>query len=160
MARHPQRIWNFASSVLTAAPAYVTTGTTIKTMLQVKPLVVTPIIGYGWRFDIVPIAAVKLEVLTTGTINATVAASVQGDVIKYDPGGPASSLVFATTGTGYTSSGEGTIVSTRLLDTRNAWAQEFDVRFELDRELACGPSDYLRLRVTTATAINMACYFD
>jgi hypothetical protein len=160
MARRCYRIWNTATGGLTAAPAFVATGTSLKTMLQVKPLDHAPIIGYGWRFETDPVGSLKLEVLTTGTINATVTASVAGDIVNFDPLGPASTLTLATSGTGYTSSGEGSIVSTRLFDVRSVAARDMDIQFPLDREYACGPAHYLRMRVTAANTINMLCYFD
>lgn len=164
MARRNYRIWNAATAALTAAPTLVTTGTTIKTMLQLKPTIHTAIYAWGFRFDVAPTAIVKVELLTTGVINATVTASAAGDILKYsDPSDPTSTLTLATSGTGYTSSGEGTITTTRLLDFRNCAVggeTSYDIQFPLDREPACGPSDYLRIRATTATAINMLCYVD
>ena len=164
MARRIYRVWNAATAALTAAPTLVTTGTSIKTMLQVKPTLHTPIVAWGFRFDVSPTAIVKVELVTTGTINATVTASAAGDIVKYgDPTDPTSTVTLATSGTGYTSSGEGTVVASRLLDFRNCAVggeQSYDIQYPLDREPSCGPSDYLRIRATTATAINMLCYVD
>ena len=162
MARRIYRVWNGATGALTAAYAPVTTGTTLKTMQQIKPVGHTPVIGYGWRFDAIPTAVIKVELLTTGTVNATVTAYVTGDLTRADPLLTSTApLTMATSGSGYTSNGtEGSITSTRLFDYRLSWEQSFDVQLPLDREYACGPSDYLRLRMTTAVAINAVTYID
>ncbi len=158
MARRTYRIGNYAMPT-TAFPVAVTTGTSIKTMLQIKPAAPIAIIGWGYSFDVVPTALVKVELVTTGTVNATVTASVAADAAKYDdPGGAVSALTFATSGTGYTSSSEGTVTTTRELDVRQAWEQSYDMRYELGREPGVVAADILRVRVTTGTAINMLCY--
>lgn len=159
MARRRFSAWNGATAALTAALAPVTTGTAIKTMLQIKPTSPIAIIEWGYSFDIVPTAVVKVELITTGLINATVVAFNAGDVIKYDDSGGAASLItLATSGSGYTASAEGTITATRFLDGGQKWAQEYSKQFPLDREPGVVISDILRVRVTTATAINMLTY--
>jgi len=158
MSRRTYRIGNYAMPT-TAFPTPVTTGTSIKTMLQVKPASSISVIGWGYSFDIAPTAVVKVELLTTGTVNATVTASVAADAAKYDdPSAGVSTVTFATSGTGYTSSAEGSVTTTRELDVRQAWEQSYDMRYELGREPGVVAADILRIRVTTATAINMLCY--
>lgn len=159
MARRRFQVWNGVSAALTAAPVMVTTGTALKTMLQVKPTTPIAIIEWGYSFDITPTAVVKVELITTGTINATVVAYAAGDVCKYDDsGGAASAITLATSGSGYTASAEGTITATRLLAYQASWAQQFSQQFPLDREPGVVTSDLLRIRMTTATAINASCY--
>lgn len=158
MSRRTYRMGNHAMNT-TAFPVAVTTGTAIKTMLQVKPAAPIEVIGWGYSFDVVPTALVKVELVVTGTVNATVTAAVAADAAKYDDsGGPVSAVTFATSGTGYTSSAEGTVTTTRELDVRQAWEQSYDMRYELGREPGVVAADILRIRVTTATAINMLCY--
>jgi hypothetical protein len=64
-----------------------------------------------------------------------------------------------TTSTGYTASGEGSITAVRQCDvqqiapTNQTWYQ-----FPLGREFAVNPSEFLRIRVKFAAAINAICY--
>src|SRR5690242_4297287 len=93
MARRRYLIFNGASAALTAAPASVATGTSIKTMLQVKPTTNIAIVEWGFECDSVPTAQIKWELLTTGTVAATVTAFASGDVCKYDDAGSAASAI-------------------------------------------------------------------
>lgn len=158
-ARNQYRVWNSATAALTAAPISVTTGTSIKTMLQLKPTSSISIIEWGFMFDIVPTAVVNVELLTTGTVAATVTASAAGDVVKWGDGsGGASVVTVGTTATGYTASAEGTVTASRLLDFEPAWVQSYKMQWPLDREPSVASTDYLRIRMTTATAINARCF--
>lgn len=161
MPRRRYAAWNAATAALTAAPTMVTTGTALKTMLQIKPGTGCniAIIEWGYSFDVTPTAVVKVELITTGTVNATVTAFNAGDVVKYDdPGTTASSITLATSGSGFTSSAEGTVTASRLLDYQASWAQQYSKQFPLDREPAVVAADILRIRMTTATAVNASCY--
>lgn len=159
MSRRRYIAWNGATGALTAALVPVTTGTTIKTMLQIKPTTNISIIEWGYRFDVMPTALVSVQLITTGTVAATVTAHVAAGIHPYDDAGaPASAVTLGTTSTGYTSSGEGSVTSTRLLGYNPELAQSFTQQFPLDREPGVVSTDYLRIRATTATAINMVCY--
>lgn len=160
MARRRYVVWNAATAALTAAPTAVTTGTSIKTMLQVKPTTNIAVLEWGYSFDVVPTALVRCELITTGTVAATVTNFAAGDIIKYDDAGsPASAIATGGGNTsGFTSSAEGTITSTRPLAERLEWGQSFSQQFPLDREPGVQANDFLRIRMTTATAINALCY--
>jgi hypothetical protein len=149
--------WNGATSALTAATASVATGTTIKTMLQIKSG--TPkmrIIEWGYSFDTAPSVKVNVELVETGTVFATV---TQGVVATYnDVTGPASQAVLSTSGTGYTASAEGTVTATRLLAYQEELGSSFKQQFPLGREPEINGGSSLRIRVTTGTTINMTCY--
>jgi hypothetical protein len=161
MPRRSFKVFNGATAALTAAPVSVATGTSLKTMLQVKPTTPCVVTRWGFSFETVPTAVVKVELITTGTVNATVTQYAAGDVIKLsDPGGSASLATLATSGSGYTSSGEGTVTASRLLDFRNAWEQSYDIQLPLDREYTFDASNYLRVRMTTATTINAVCWVE
>lgn len=152
-------VWNGASGALTAALASVATGTALKTMLQLKPGNDISIIEWGYSFDTIPTAKVNVELVDTGTVAATVTASVSSDIPKYgSPGGAASAATLSTTGTGYTASAEGTVTATRLLAYQEEWGQSFKQQFPLGREPEVASGNLLRIRVTTATTINMTCY--
>lgn len=155
MARHRYTVWNGATAALTAAVASVATGTSLKTMLQVKPTTNIAVIAWGFIFDVVPTALVNVELITTGTVNATVTAFNAGDVVKWDdPGGIATAATLSTAASGFTSSAEGTVTASRLLDHQAAWAQAYSMQFPLDREPGVAANDILRVRMTTATTIN------
>ncbi len=68
----------------TAAQLAVTTGTSIKTMLQVKGVTAVKfkIKAWGYSFDGAAAAAgIQAEILETGTIFGTVTASVAADIL-------------------------------------------------------------------------------
>jgi hypothetical protein len=142
----------------TARISSVTTGTAIKTMLQLKPTTPISILEWGYSFDTVPAAVVHVELITTN-VGATVTDFVAADLIKYgDAGGAASAVALTTDASGYTSTAEGSITSARPLAQRAEWGQSFFQQFPLDREPQVQANDFLRIRATTATAINMLCY--
>jgi hypothetical protein len=157
----------------TAAFAPVTTGTAIKTMLQVKPSATLgmKIIQWGYSFDSAAAAvSVKVELIETGTVAGTVTASVANDLTKYDSaaiggGDPTTNLIqVGTTSTGYTATGEGTVTATRNLDgprietTSTSFAVSFTNQFPLGREPWVQIGNIARIRVTSPTAVNMYCY--
>lgn len=159
MARRRYQIFNAATAALTAAPAAVATGTSLKTMLQLKPTTNIAIIGWGYSFDAIPTALVKVELITTGTVNATVTAFNSGDICKYDDAGTAASaLSLGTSASGFTSSAEGTVTTSRLLAMRNEMSPSYECQFPLDREPMVAANDILRIRATTATTIGMTCW--
>ncbi len=149
----------------TAAQLAVTTGTSIKTLLQVKGVTAVQfkVKAWGISFDGSAAAAgIQAELCETGTIFATVTASVAADIIKWDdPNAPTSTTYFAvgTTSTGYTSSGEGSIVATRMFDSQfiqptNQYAWEFS----LGNEPKVDAVSALRVRVKAASAVNAVCW--
>jgi hypothetical protein len=155
------RIWN-GPAPTTAGQVAVTTGTAIKTMLQVKPVTALKITAWGYKLTTVPGAAVAVELLTTGTVAATVTASAAADVIKWGgANSEAADLTLATSGTGYTSNGtEGTITTTRVLDVGDDWATSYRTQFPLGRGPAVAAADICRIRVLTATAVLMICWIE
>lgn len=159
MARHRYTVFNAATAALTAAPSFVATGTSLKTMLQLKPTTNIAIIGWGFAFEAAPTAIIKTELITTGTVNATVTAFNSGDVVKWDDaGGIASALSLGTAASGFTSSAEGTVTASRLLDMCTGLEQSYRTQYPLDREPGVAANDILRIRMTTATTINALCW--
>lgn len=157
----------------TAAFATVTTGNTIKTMLQVKPsaTIVAKIKEWGFSFDL-PSANTtgKIELIETD-VAATVTASDANSITKIDGnalsgGDPTTNLiVVGTTSTGYTSTGEGTITAVRNLDGPMIWSPQtnsgtnaFSKQFPLGNEPIIQISKFARIRVTFGSAVNMYCY--
>ncbi|MGY4986479.1 hypothetical protein [Streptomyces nigrescens] len=150
-----------------AAPCYIMwngdtsalTGTSLKTMLQLKTgSSKARLVEWGYSFDVVPTAVVKVELMETGTVSATVTTISSGIQNYNDTTGASSLAVTGTSASGFTASAEGTVTSTRLLAYQHEWAQQFKQQFPLGREPEIGSGTSLRIRVTTATTINMSCY--
>ena len=157
-------------SPTTAAQAVVTTGTAIKTMLQVKlddsGANRGKVVEWGISFDGSAAATpIKCELLTTGTVKATVTEHVAAGIINLDPLGTTitddNPFAFGAAGdeTGYTGSAEGTITATRMMDVQLiAPTNQYVKQFPLGREPMFGPTEYLRIRVTAGVAVNAYCY--
>jgi hypothetical protein len=145
----------------TAATVKVTTGTAIKTMLQLKPFNRFEIIEWGISFDGSAAALpIQVELIETGTIFGTVTASVDAD-IAHDPDDAVASIQGLTLGvsaTGYTCTSEGSIVAVRNLDAPQLIAptNQFIRQFVRRPKLTIGNA--VRIRVTAGTAVNAYCW--
>lgn len=153
----------------TAAFAPVTTGTAIKTMLQVKSGATTSlqIVEWGCSFDGSAAATPgRVELIETGTVAATVTASATADITALDSdavsqGDPVTALLaVGTTATGYTASAEGTITAVRNLAPPQfiAPTTQYQFQFPLGREPVVKTAQLARIRVTFAAAVNCYCY--
>lgn len=145
-----------------AAPAGVTTGTVIKTMLQLKPFVPLWIVEWGYFFDGSP-SDIKVELIEVD-VAATVVALADGDITKLDAvaDGVAASvagLTLSTTGSGFTASAEGTVADSRNLDaTQISSLKAFVKPFALGERPLIQVAKFARIRVTAGVAVNMLCY--
>jgi hypothetical protein len=150
--------------VTTAAPAKVLTGASTKTMLQIRASATKPlhVVEWGISFDASNMGTPGVaELVDTAAIAATVTAYVAADIQPYnDPNAPASEIqIGSTTNSGYSASGEGTIVATRSLDTQLVDpALAYSKQFPLGREPEVKVGNYLRIRVTFGTTVNALCY--
>ncbi len=148
----------------TAAQVPVTTGTAIKTLLQIKPFNLCRIVEWGISFDGSAAATpIKCELLETGTVFATVTASADADVAKLNSIDQAvasvAGLTLGTSATGYTASAEGTITSVRMLDCQLvAPTNQYVKQFPLGREPIIQIANAGRIRVTAGAAVNAYCY--
>ena len=154
----------------TAAQAVVTTGTAIKTMLQVKlGASVTnraKVVEWGISFDGTSATTpIKCELLTTGAVAATITEHVASGIINLDPLGAAvtddNPFAFGAAGdeTGYTATAEGTITATRMMDVQLiAPTNQYVKQWPLGREPGFQASEFLRIRVTAGAAVNSYCY--
>lgn len=151
----------------TAAPVAVTTGTAIKTMLQVKPSATATmkIVEWGISFDGSAAATPGKIELMESDVAATVTATAVADITKYDGaalmgGDPTTNLiVVGTTSTGYTSTAEGTTTVSRMFDLQYiAPTGQYVKQFPLGREPLLQVSKFARIRVTFAAAVNCYCY--
>lgn len=154
-------------SPTTAAQAEVTTGTSIKTLLQVKPsaTLIARIVEWGISFDGSAAATpIKVELLETD-VAATVTAHVAAGIVKLDAaalagGDPTTNLIqVGTTSTGYTASGEGSITATRVFDAQLiAPTNQYVKQFPLGREPIIQLGLFARIRVTAGAAVNAYAY--
>lgn len=150
----------------TAAQLAVTTGTSIKTMLQVKGVTAMPIRVKAWGVSMDGAAAaagVQWELLETGTVFATVTASAAADILAWDQIALATvSTTFFSVGTaatGYTSSAEGTITATRIFDSQFVQPTgQYAWEFSLGNEPLISAVSSLRIRVKAAAAVNALCW--
>lgn len=156
--------WNSAMPT-SSGLVKVSTGTSIKTMLQIA----TPstrmftIVSWGYTLDAVPATSGQVELLETD-VAATVTAHVAAGVQPLMPGVPASLATLSTSGTGYSASAEGTIAASRVFDnaqiptTAGATDIQYDYEFMPDARPVVNVSKFLRVRVTFGAAVNMSCY--
>jgi hypothetical protein len=150
----------------TAAQAAVTTGTSIKTMLQIATPATRQIQLISWGFTIseAPGAVGTVELLQTD-VAATVTAHVAAGVQPVDPNGTASLMTPGTSATGYTSTSEGTTTAARVFDvvrlpTSVAGAPTpYSWQWMPDERPIIAVSKFLRVRATTPTSgCNMVCW--
>lgn len=151
----------------TAAQASVTTGTAIKTMLQVA----TPstrqiqLISWGYSIESGPATGpLKVELVQTD-VAATVTAHVAAGIQPLDPNAPASLCVGGSSLTGYTATAEGSTTATRMFDfvtigpnASSAATLDYAWQWMPDERPIVAVSRFLRVRATFATAANMVCW--
>lgn len=154
----------------TAAQAAVTTGTAIKTLLQVKMGASTnhpaKVVEWGISFDGSAAATpIKCELLVTGAIGATITEFLAADIISLDPNTAAVTddfpFAFTAAGdeSGYTATAEGTITAVREFDVQFiAPTNQYVKQFPLGREPMFKATEFLRVRVTAGAAVNAYCY--
>ena len=151
----------------TAAPVEVTTGTAIKTLLQIKAGDTGPlkVVEWGISFDGFAAAAPGQCELVETDVAATVTAHVTAGIVKLDGaalagGDPVTNRIpVGTTSTGYTATAEGSTTVSRLFDLQQiAPTGQYVKQFPLGREPVVQISKFLRVRVTFAAAINAYCY--
>lgn len=155
------------ASPTTAAQVPVTTGTAIKTLLQVNASATATykIKEWGISFDGSAAATpIRCELMETN-VAATVTAHVAAGLVKYDAqamlgGDPTTNLLpVGTAATGYTASAEGTITATRIFDVQFiAPTNQYVKQFPLGEEPVVNLSLFGRIRVTAGTAVNAYCY--
>ncbi|MGJ5831436.1 hypothetical protein [Streptomyces ossamyceticus] len=149
----------------TAAQASVTTGTTIKTMLQIATPSTRQIQLISWSFtlDDPPGADAVIELIQTD-VAATVTAHSASGVQPLDPNAPASLMTLGTSATGYTATAEGTTTASRVFDVVSLSSVSgespitYNYQFMPDERYIVAVSKFLRVRVTTpTTAVDMRC---
>lgn len=143
----------------TAAVAAVTTGTAIKTMLQVQAGASVPFIVTGWgvSFTGAP-AAVVCELIDTYTVSATVTAHIAAGVMPFGPDQTASSVALGASATGYTATAEGTTTQARYGDVQIVSGNQYFPLSPLGREFYVPAGHNLRIRMTAAAAVSATCF--
>lgn len=162
---HRFKCWN-GPAPTTAAQASVTTGTSIKTMLQIS----TPstrqiqLISWGFSLDDPPGADGVIELLQTD-VAATVTAHVAAGVQPLDPNAPASLMTLGASNTGYTATVEGSTTATRVFDAISLSSVSgespltYVYQWMPDERPIVAVSKFLRIRATTPTsACDMRCF--
>ncbi len=150
----------------TAAQAVVTTGTAIKTLLQLKPFNQCKIVAWGISFDGSAAATpIKCELLETGTVFGTVTASADADCVKMDGADQAvasiAGLTMGTSATGYTCTAEGSITTVRMFDAELvAPTNQYIYQFPLGQQPVLVIGNACRIRVTAAAAVNAYCWIE
>lgn len=148
----------------TAAFAAVTTGTALKTMLQIKTFNLVKIVAWGISFDGAAAAAgIKCELIDTGTVFGTVTASADADIYKLDGSDQAvasiAGLTLGTSATGYTCTSEGSVTTTKEFDIQYIQpTNQYVYEFSLGREPKVIIGNCCRIRVTAAAAVNAYCW--
>lgn len=144
----------------TAAQVPVTTGTAIKTLLQLKPFNQCKITRWGISFDGSAAATpIKVELCETGTVFGTVTASADADCYKQNGADQAvasvAGLTLGTSATGYTCTSEGSITTVREFDVQLiAPTNGYVYAFPLGQEPVLVIGNACRVRVTAGTAVN------
>jgi len=158
----PYITWN-GPAPTTAAQQTVTTGTAIKTMLQLATPSTRQIQLLEWGFTIDDTAGADgvVELLQTD-VAATVTAHVNAGVPNLDPNGANTLLTLGTSATGYTASVEGSTTASRVFDavslssTTSESPYTYVRQFMPDTRPIIAVSKFLRVRATTpTTAVDM-----
>lgn len=150
----------------TAAQAIVASGTSIKTLLQIKAGASKGIIitGWGYSLDTEQAAAGTIELLKTD-VAATVTAYNAADVVAIATPSAATSISLGVAASGYTGSAEGTITATQVYDavrlpvsTTAGPHMTYTRSFLKDERPFIAAGKFLRVRSTTGTSAGVICW--
>jgi hypothetical protein len=150
--------WN-GPAPTTAAQAAVSTGTAIKTMLQLATPATRQIqlLEWGFTIDDTTGADGVIELLQTDVAATMTTAHVASGVQNLDPNGAASLLTLGTSATGYTATSEGAITASRVFDAVSLSATTSESPYTYVRQWMpdarpiIAVSRFLRVRATTPT---------
>lgn len=149
------------AAVTTAAPVAVTTGTVVKTMIQLNTSASSEARVTEWWWDGSASAAqapAVIELLFHATGAATVTAYAAADIKKYDPNSRASLVTLGTANSGFSASAEGTVATpSGNMVQQIQPTTGFYIQYPLGREPEMAVSSFLRLRNTVNPAVNAIC---
>lgn len=157
------KCWN-APMQTTAAIASVSTGTSIKTLLQIAPpstIHGLTVISWGFSLATAQAAEGRIELITTD-VAATVTAHVAAGVQPLDANMEASKVTLGTGATGYTATVEGSITAVRTHDaidvSSSAFPPYYSYQFMPDERPVINAGKFLRVRATMGTSTNALCW--
>lgn len=146
----------------TAALVPVTTGTAIKTMLQIAPpaTLELEVVAWGICFDSATFGTkIRCELVETDVASTGTAHVAAGIVKVTDPAGLGSQVTLSTTTTSYTATVEGTTTASRLLDYQLVdQSGAYSFTWPLGNYPVVAASKFLRVRVTATAAVNATCF--
>jgi hypothetical protein len=159
---HRYTAWN-GPMPTAAAQQSVTTGTTIKTMMQLAlpSTRMCQVISWGFSLSGVPNGTIEL---LSGDVADTVTAYVASGIQPIDPNAPASLMQLGTALSGYSASAQGAMTAVRVHDsqlvTNTAGENELNYSYQFmpDERPMVGVSKFLKVRATTGTAVTMQCF--
>lgn len=165
MIGHRYMAYNHAM-ITTTRPAGVTTGTNIKTMLQIAVPSTRKFWVYEWGFALesFPTALSTVELIDTDVAATAGTAHVAAGVQPVDPDLPASLATLGAGATGYTFTAEGATTASRSLDevllrANTTEPQTPHIRKFLPYEMpSVDTSRFLRVRAHFGSACNMICW--
>lgn len=144
------------------------TGTSIRTMLQVKPIVPMRIVEWGCSFDAFAAAAPgEVELIETDVAATMSTQLAEADITKYgdvsDSALAATLFTLSTIGCAFATAAvtEGSVAAVRSLDPTQFMApstQPFVKQFPLGYRPMIQAAKFARIRVTFATTVNCHCY--
>lgn len=146
----------------TAAPTAVTTGTVVKTMIQIATSASCEARFTEWWWEgnasaAATPAVVELMFHSSGAATVT-AYTAATDFKKYDPNSRASLLTVGTTASGFTASAEGTPATALGGMTHHVPPTSgIYIQYPLGREPEMAVSTFARLRNTITPAVSALC---
>jgi hypothetical protein len=137
------------------------TSGTAKTILQIRPATNAKIrvIEWGYTLDAAPAAPLRIELVETGTVYATVT-TIGSGIRAYVESDVGSLCQTGTTHTGFNASAEGSITASRLFAYQYETGTYFKQQFPLGREPEIAVNASLRVRATPTSnvAVNLQAY--
>lgn len=155
---HRYQAWN-GPMPTTAAQQAVTTGTTIKNMLQLSTPATRQIqlLGWGFSLDDPPGADAVFELIQSDVASTSGTAHVAAGIQPLVPGTPASLLTLGTGNTGYSFATLGTPTAVRVFEARSMSsvsgesALDYEKIWVPDARPVIAVSTFVQVRATTPT---------
>jgi hypothetical protein len=143
----------------------VSTGTSVKTMLQLATPSSRMLQVVSWGFSISGAQAGTVS-LCAENAGDTVTAHVASGLMPMDGNLPASLLTLGTTATGYTASAQASPTTVRMFDSQliagTAGDNELNYSYQFlpDEQPVVNISSWLKIKASFSVAVNMQCYIN
>jgi len=155
------KVWN-GPMPTTAAQAKLSTGTAIKSHIQLAPPSSKDIAVVGWGVSFDAAAAntsIECELIEVDVAATVTAHTSTGLHAINNPGGSASQVQLGTALTGYNASAEGTITAVRVGDAELIQpTNQFIYDFLLGYEFVIRSGKFGRLRITASASVGALAY--